>query len=71
MVSSICERYGAPASDVLLKKTVAFLMDGLLYKPIISLSDNFHYEMPFWHYVQVKAQNGNSQELNGHTEPIG
>ena len=53
-----------------VKKTVAFLMDGLLDKPIISLSDHFHYEMPFL-ALQVKAQNGNSLELNGHTEPIG
>ena len=45
-------------------------MDGLLDKPIISLSDNFHYEMPFL-ALQVKAQNGKSVELNGHTEPIG
>ena len=45
-------------------------MDGLLDKPIISLSDNFHYEMLFM-ALQVKAQNGKSVELNGHTEPIG
>ena len=45
-------------------------MDGLLDMAIISLSDNFHYEMPFL-ALQVKAQNGNSLEFNGHTEPIG